>query len=187
MRAHDRWCLPTDDRRVLEQRVFRELYVSRRFPRVLFVGCSTFTSWYPALFSDETDLRFETADMDPARAVHGSPTCHFATTFEALSQDPKLWNAYDLVILNGVFGQDGIQTPAAVESALQAAHILIRQGGRLLLGFRDTPSHQEFDRRQADPRLFQSANIPGLRASWHRTSHQNGHTFACFMKRVTNE
>src|SRR4051794_22715108 len=64
--------MKTDDRTVLEERIFPALYRNPRVGRVLFVGVSRFTSWYPYLFLTRPGIRFETADPSPDARAYGA-------------------------------------------------------------------------------------------------------------------
>jgi hypothetical protein len=172
--------MPTNDRAVLEQMIFRDLYVGRRYRRILFVGCSEFTSWYPMLFAASGAV-FETVDSDPAKRQFGSPSRHFVAPFESLGQRRELHGAYDLVVLNGVFGY-GIDSADAKRAALETAHALVGNRGRVLIGFRDRPEGSDLEPGLIDPRMFSAADIPGLGSPTHQTTHVNGHAFVCYEK-----
>jgi SAM-dependent methyltransferase len=180
MRAHRARRMPTDDRAVLEEIIFREVYVGARYSRILFVGCSEFTSWYPVLF-ENTAIVFETVDVDPDRERFGAPNHHFVADFESLANRAALRGEYDLIFLNGVLGY-GIDSPPQKTAALRTAHALLKPGGRLLVGFRDPPVDPDLDLSDVEPALFAPVDIPGLSSWRHRTSDANLHTFVCYEK-----
>jgi hypothetical protein len=81
--------MKTDDRTVLEERIFAALYRNPRVGRVLFVGVSRFTSWYPYLFLTRPGIRFETADPSPDARAYGARKAHWTCRFENLVSHPE--------------------------------------------------------------------------------------------------
>ena len=171
--------LKTDDRAVLEERIFPALYRDPRVRRVLFVGVSRFTSWYPYLFTTRPRMRFETADPSPDARGYGARNAHWACRFEELATHTEALSSYDVLILNGVFGY-GTSNGAA---AFDAARALLNPAGLLLLGYRDQPPTVDIDLADVGEAGFEPTAIPGLAASLFRTAHGNGHTFAAFRPR----
>jgi hypothetical protein len=171
--------LETDDRAVLEERIFPALYRDPRVRRVLFVGVSRFTRWYPNLFSTRPGFRFETADPSPDARAHGARNAHWPCRFENLVSDSATLSSYDVLIMNGVFGYGTSDAPPALE----AARLLLSPAGLLLLGYRDQPATVDVDLADVRVAGFEPTVIPGLATSLLRTAHDNGHTFAAFRPR----
>src|SRR4051794_16630133 len=136
MRFFARPRLKTDDRAVLEERIFPALYRDPQVRRLLFVGVSRFTRWYPKLFTTRPGTRFETVDPSPDARVHGSRTAHWPCRFETLASRGEVLSSYDVLIMNGVFGYGTSDAPAALE----AARALLQPAGLLVLGYRDQPA-----------------------------------------------
>lgn len=170
--------MPTDDRFVLEDVIFRSVFLNLRFKRVLFVGCSEFTAWYPRLFAGRPSMRFETVDPSPQAAVFGA-TCHYSENFEDLSGKEDLVGQFDLIILNGVLNY-GIDTRDQKQAAMRTASILLRPRGMLLVGFRDSPAANDFVPADMPEDLFNPSAIPGLDCHYYLTRSHNGHAFRCF-------
>jgi hypothetical protein len=145
---------------------------------VLVVGCCAYTGWYPTLLSARPGLVVETADPDPATAVHGAPgRAHHVARFEDLPGE----GAYDVLVLNGVFAY-GIDTPAEHDRAIAAARRLLRVHGVLVVGYRDGPDARDVEPARITAAGFVLAPVPGLGAEMVATGHANGHTFAGFRR-----
>jgi SAM-dependent methyltransferase len=179
MRFFARPRLKTDDRAVLEERIFPALYRDPRVRRVLFVGVSRFTRWYPYIFTTRPRIRFETADLSPDARAYGARNAHWTCRFEELVSHSEARSSYDVVILNGVLGYGTSNATPAFE----AARALLRPAGLLLLGYRDRPPTVDVDLADVREAGFEATTIPGLGASVLRTAHDNGHTFAAFRPR----
>ncbi len=183
LRSHDRY--------ILEQVIFRELVITERFKNILFAGCSYYTRCYPFIFDKFTRVSFSTVDPDPAMVCYGSKKNHTVGPLQAMNGLEKNKNAYDLVIVNGVFGF-GIDTEADKTSAIDTAYELLRPGGRLLIGYNDIAhlpdaeggrSQLRYDFSSIDKARWEPAAIPGLQSSDFLTKSSNRHRFLCFAKR----
>lgn len=129
--------LETPNRRVLEDIILPSLAADPRNRRVLFVGCQWYTKIYAALF---TNSEYWTIELDPAQAKFGSQGRHIVDSYLNLSRHADA-GAFDLVILNGVFGW-GIDTPAETEIAVYETLRALAPGGLAVIGYNDVPGNQ---------------------------------------------
>lgn len=111
--------MPTDDRRILEDIILRDIYGQAAIRRMLFVGCHQYSRWYPGLFRFRARTRIETVDPDPDSRAFGAPV-HHQMPFQHLERDDTLRGQFDFIMVNGVFGY-GINSDADKRSALDAA------------------------------------------------------------------
>jgi hypothetical protein len=168
--------LGTDDRRVLEERIFPALYKDTAIRRILFVGVSEHTRWYPNVFRTRPGLVFETADPREDAAEFGAGRNHWRERFEDLRGQSS---PYDVIVLNGVF-EYGTDRPDEKSGSLVAARELLVPGGLLVIGYRDRAPDPDIDLAMVAKAGFEPAPIPGLGTSRHATEHPNGHTYAAF-------
>jgi hypothetical protein len=176
MRRVARPRLASPDRLLLEETIFPAIYRDRSVRRILFVGVSEFTSWYPTLFRTRAGLSFETADPREDAASFGARGAHWQSRFEEIPRpDPP----YDVIILNGTFeyGTDSAEEKLA---SVTAAWEMLRPGGLALIGYRDRQPAPDIDLETVGSVGFRPAAIPGMAVAKHRTDHPNGHTYAGF-------
>lgn len=127
------------DRRLLEDAILRR-YAGRAAPQcVLFVGTRRYTRSYERLLAGH---RYLSLDVDPRAARHGSSQGH-VTACASRAGDCFEPASFDLIVCNGVFGW-GLDERDAVEAALRGFHLLLREGGDLVLGWNDMPRHRPF-------------------------------------------
>jgi hypothetical protein len=170
--------LRTPDRIILEERIFPSLYRDTSVHRILFVGVSEFTSWYPAFFRTRKGLAFETADPRRDASRFGARGAHWETRFEELREHRP---PYDVIVLNGIF-EYGTEGEEEKRASIAAAREMLTTGGLLLLGYRDREPAADIDVAVVGASGFEEAPIPGLGLSRYRTQHPNGHTYAGFSK-----
>jgi SAM-dependent methyltransferase len=168
----------SDARHVLERIIFPEVYTDPSVRSILFIGVGPYTSWYPTVFRTRPGLSFSTIDEDPRVARWGAREAHRIGRFESLADDGASRGAYDLVVANGLFGY-GTDSDEANAAVIEAAHVVLRPGGRLLIGYGD---EGRFDPDLIDCERFRPGRIPGLAADRHLTKNQNRHTFHCFSR-----
>jgi hypothetical protein len=175
--------LATDDRRVLEDQILPAIVQAPVTNRLLFVGCSEATSWYPAAFGLTPGVRFETVDPDPKAGVFGSRRRHTVGRLESLVNDRSRMDTYDAVLLNGIFNY-GTDDDDAKRSVLAAAHRLLRDDALLLIGHREPRAGKapDLDLALLDGASWRPCPIPGLSSAAYRTLHSNGHTFRAWRK-----
>jgi SAM-dependent methyltransferase len=170
--------MPTPDRDVLERVIFRDLFCDPHVTAMLFVGCAGYSAWYPRLFRFRPGFRFATVDPDPEQESFGARGDHRAAKFESLADAPEEHGRFDLVCLNGVFGY-GVDTADQQREALRTAFLLLRPGGRLLVGDDDGGS---LDRSLIDAEDWSAVDVPGLRAKVYATGSKLGHQFSCYRR-----
>lgn len=184
------------DRLFLESVILQGLYEDRSVGSVLFVGCRSYTAWYGALFEDRYDLAFETVDPHP-EAARCLGDRHFPNTLQELAASSERDAAYDVLILNGVFGY-GTDTLAEKLEALKAADRLLKPGGRLVIGFnRERDVEPElaqrlgcagvshictFDPALMDPECFQTTPLPGFTLPYAPFEGSGRHAFIGYRK-----
>jgi hypothetical protein len=178
MRRVARPRLASPDRLVLEETIFPALYRDQSVRRILFVGVSEFTSWYPKLFRTRAGLAFETADPRADAAAFGARGAHWQRRFEEIPRhDPP----YDVIILNGTF-EYGTDSDEEKLASVTAAWEMLRPGGLALIGYRDREPAPDIDLETVRSVGFRPTTIPGMAVAKQRTEHPNGHTYAGFEK-----
>ncbi len=106
---------------MLERVIFPAIYADPDVGVVLFVGVSSYTSWYPSLFRTRPRLRFTTIDPDPDAARWGARGEHRVVRLEDLAAETGSRELYDLVIANGLFGF-GTDSKQACAAVIDASH-----------------------------------------------------------------
>jgi SAM-dependent methyltransferase len=105
---------------------------ARHCGKVLFIGCRHYTKHYPALFRLH-GAECWTIDIDPTMARWGAPERHVSgDILDALDYWPA--STFDTIVLNGVFGF-GLNGVRDQDAALQVCRVLLKTGGRLILGW----------------------------------------------------
>jgi hypothetical protein len=170
-----------DGRRILESVIFQAVARDPAIPRICFVGCHRYSAWYSRLFDRFVGKRFETVDPDSAAREFGSSRFHHQSGFTELAKDASLRGQYDLIIISGVFGY-GINTDADKRAALDAAAIMLRCGGLLLLGYRDSSTALDFDRAIVSQNQFAPSDVPGFREPFVRSKNENGVVYLCLRR-----
>ena len=100
--------------------------------RILWIGCRRYTKGYGALLARQGGECW-TTDIEAAHARWGVSGRHF--TCDVVEIDKLIPSeAFDSVLCNGVFGF-GVDTRASQLAALQAMSVILKPGGRLLLGW----------------------------------------------------
>ena len=181
-----RWRTLTDDRQILEQVIFKELFVSRQYGKILFVGCDSYTRWYPLLFEWAGDLTFATVEPEARKKKYGSRRHHTIGRFQDLQEIPSFRHFYDLVIFNGVFGF-GTDMPEDKVRIFETSACLLKPGGVFLIGYNDMEGNYRFDLNLPQENGFEAFPIPGLHVSDFLTQEQNHHRFVCFRRKNEKE
>ena len=172
--------MPTADRRILERQIFRDLFQRPGLRRVMLVGCSQWTSWYPRVFALRRRVIVETVDSEPAAAAYGAKGArHHVARLESLGAERGLVGSFDVIVLNGVLGY-GTDTPAAKREALRSCACLLRAGGALVIGYGHGSALSDLEPDTVDDELFRAVPVPGFRETFVPSGHHNGHAFVCF-------
>ena len=125
--------LATEDRRVLEQIIFKHYAARDDMRSVLFVGCQWYTKHYEGLFPHRN---YWTIDPS-ARSRKFGARQHVMAPLERLDEFfPEGY--FDLVICNGVYGY-GLDTLEQCELAFSRCHTRLRTGGELVFGWNNVP------------------------------------------------
>jgi len=182
------YCLPashkmkTDDRRILEKFIFRDLCFNDSVHDILFVGCSKVTSWYPAIFIFFFRKNFVTIDPDINTARYGSKKEHYTSEYEGAIKNNNLKERFDIIIINGVF-RYGINTKGDQIKAINVSRLLLKKGGLLIIGFRDNKDKQDLNLSIIDSKVFSKNNIAGLGTSYFLSKSINRHAFVSYIKK----
>jgi hypothetical protein len=118
----------------------RQFLVKRLLPflaampvrRVLFVGTRWYTLSYASYF-DAHGTEYWTNDIDPEVTRWGAPGRHICVDVRQIGQHIEA-GEFDVVLLEGVFGW-GVDTPDAMNVALEAIAGIMAPGGILLVGW----------------------------------------------------
>lgn len=172
--------LETPNRRVLEDVVLPKLAAEPRYRRVLFVGCRWYTKIYAAVFRRS---EYWTIEIDPEQAKFGAQGRHIVDSYLNLSRHVEP-GAFDLVILNGVFGW-GIDSPADTEVALYETLRALSGDGTVVIGYNDTPqNHPSFlDHPSEALGQFMPIDPAGLGERYLTPGDPGRHTFLFLQKR----
>jgi SAM-dependent methyltransferase len=134
------------DRVVLDRKIIPML-IDSGAETVLSIGVAYYNAHHPAVFAARGS-RLWTIDIDPQRAIWGSPGRH--VTGDALDLARHLApESFDAAILNGVLGY-GIDDAGSVDRALRSIATVLKPRGRLVIGW----NHD----KAKDPKLAPAAN-----------------------------
>jgi len=170
--------LRTEDRRILEQVIFPYLIADSGLRRILSVGCDWYTRGYNSKFSGKDE--YWTMDILPEQRRYGARR-HICDSVVTIGRH-FLPSSLDLIICNGVFGW-GLNERQDVEKAFAGAHLSLRAGGILLVGWNDVPEHKPFPLEQIESlQLFQPYVFPPLKEACFQTATDNRHTYNFYRK-----
>lgn len=105
---------------------------SANFSKVLFVGCKRYTRKYRNWFLD-SDTEYWTTDIKPEAAAWGENHRHVICDVQELDAHFRL-RAFDVVLLNGVFGY-GVDDEVTMNRSLVAIHRVLKPSGILMVGW----------------------------------------------------
>jgi len=126
--------MKTEDRRVMEQVIFRYYRGLPDLNSVLFVGCASYTKHYERSFF--AGKNYWTIDPDP-RVRKFARRQHIVAPLEALDgYFPEEY--FDLIVCNGVYGF-GLNTRAQCERAFALCHSRLRTNRYFVFGWNDIP------------------------------------------------
>jgi SAM-dependent methyltransferase len=127
--------LETEDRRVLEQVIFRHFLRLANTHRILFVGCDWYTKHYERTFFRDRD--YWTIDVSAKARKFGAKQ-HLVIGLEELDRHfPE--GHFDVIFCNGVYGF-GLDTANQCELAFDRCWSRLRDGGHFIFGWDDIPA-----------------------------------------------
>ncbi|MET0657927.1 MAG: methyltransferase domain-containing protein, partial [Steroidobacteraceae bacterium] len=129
--------LDTEDRRVLEQVIFRYYVSQPDIQTILFVGVDWYTKHYERAFFRGRTLW--TLDVDPKTRKFGARRHVTSALEDAQLHFPP--DHFDLIVCSGVYGF-GIDTLEQCERAFGACYELLRPNGDFVLGWNDIAGHR---------------------------------------------
>lgn len=167
----------TEDRRILEERIFPYFVAHREYSKILFVGCAWYTRGYAAIFKNK---EYQTLEIDPREGKYGARH-HITDSLENLSlyfEEGEL----DLIVCNGVFGW-GLNEKSSIEKAFPGCFRCLRPGGVFVLGWNDIPERRPFLLEECQGlKLFQPFVFAPLSTAQYLTATSNRHTYNFFVK-----
>jgi SAM-dependent methyltransferase len=170
--------LANEDRRVLEQIVFRYYAAQPDINRILFVGCQPYTRHYERAYFPRRE--FWTIDPDEKLRKFGSSR-HVVAPLENLD-DFFAEDYFDLILCNGVFGW-GLDAPENCERAFLNCHSRLRNDGHLLVGWNDVPSRTPFPIESIESlHRFRSFTFPAFGSFRYLTQTAYRHTYNFYLK-----
>ncbi|HKQ83376.1 MAG TPA: class I SAM-dependent methyltransferase [Steroidobacteraceae bacterium] len=128
--------LDTEDRRVLEEIIFKEYLADPGVRSILFVGVDWYTKHYAKSFFRGKNLW--TLDMLPSTRKFGARQHVICALAQATQHFAA--GSFDLIVCNGVYGH-GMNAKADCEGGFEACFKLLREGGFFVLGWNDVPEH----------------------------------------------
>jgi hypothetical protein len=142
-------------------------------PKCLFIGLDKHNWHYPRLLK----VDFYSIDIQPERAVYGSPGLHTVGDAAELTSHygPE---SFDVIIANGLIGF-GVDTQSDVEWLLWQCHCVMKPKGLLVLGYNETAERAPFAIDLEKDRLFVeiTPDIPDVHGSRHRIDDAYHHVY----------
>lgn len=169
----------TPDRTVLECKILPFYQLSADHSEIVFVGTEWYTFGYARLFAHK---RFTTIDILPDRARHGAPR-HIVAPMEELAAhfDEQ---SVDVVFCNGVVGW-GLDRLEDGRKAFDAAMMILRPGGHLVLGWNALSDHAPFSAPDlARASGFEPITLPSLGAAHIAVEGAHQHHFDIFVRPI---
>jgi len=170
--------METEDRRVLEQVIFRYYAAQPEFQKILFVGCQWYTRHYQRSFFPGRE--WWTIEPDESARKFGGAH-HIVAPLQELEQHTAA-GYFDLIFCNGVFGF-GLDARDDCERAFAACHSRLRPGGHFLLGWNDVPARTPIPLDGiVSLRAFERWTFPPL-STWRYTTNTTfRHTYDFYRK-----
>jgi SAM-dependent methyltransferase len=170
--------LMTEDRRVLEQIIFK-YYASRaEIKSILFVGCEWYTTHYRRVFFPHHDYW----TIEPsARARRYGARQHIVAPLERVDEFfPE--DYFDLIICNGVYGF-GLDTLEQCEPAFAHCYTRLRGGGQMVLGWTNVPARTPVPLESVESlQRFRKFVFPELGSWRYVTDTSYAHTYDFYCK-----
>jgi SAM-dependent methyltransferase len=164
------------DRRYLTKTIFPALVLAKPH-RVLFVGCREYTARYGKRLT-RAGIEYWTTDVDPAAALWGQKGHHIVCDITNIDNACSV-ASFDMVLLNGVFG-NGVDEESAMNQAVKAIACILKPKGMLLIGW-------ESEKRHPDPLELEAVAMyfrrePVLALPLRKTFLDNDHVYDWLVK-----
>lgn len=170
--------LNTEDRRVLEQVIFKYYLSNPDIKTVLFVGCDTYTAHYQRTYFSE--LNYWTIEPVAVSRKFGARQ-HVVAPLEDLDKHLPA-EFFNLIVCNGVYGW-GLNSPAQCESAFAQCYSRLATNGHLLIGWDDVPQRTPVPLAQiASLSRFRKHPIPAFGSWRYLTDTPYRHTYDFYQK-----
>ena len=127
------------DRNVLEQKILPYFIREKEFAKVLFAGCGSYTKHYEKWFKHKEE--YSTTDINPFKKLYGAKK-HIVDSYSHVGNYFPA-NYLDVIICHGIFGF-GWNEREDVEQGFAGSFKCLRDGGILVVGWRDTPETKPF-------------------------------------------
>lgn len=165
--------LLTEDRRILEQVIFKYYGARREIRSVLFAGCQWYTQHYESAFFPRHD--YWTIEPDEKARKYGARQ-HVVAPLEHLDRFfPEGY--FDLIVCNGVYGY-GLDSLEQCEAAFAQCHSRLRECGHLVLGWDDVSARTPVPLANvASLRCFRRPLFPPLGTSRYLTDTSYNHVY----------
>jgi hypothetical protein len=170
--------METEDRRVLEEIIFKQILSLPQTRRILFVGCDWYTKHYQQAFFSDRD--YWTIDVSAKAAKFGGRQ-HLTIGLQDLERHfPE--RHFDVIFCNGVYGF-GLDDHEQIERAIDMCWSRLRDGGYFVFGWDDIPARTPVPlERIAALRRFEPFTLPEL-ATWrYLTDTPYRHTYDFYTK-----
>jgi hypothetical protein len=165
--------LATEDRRVLEQVIFKHYATRADIRSILFVGCQWYTKHYERRFFRHRN--YWTIDPSPSCRKYGARQ-HIVAPLERLDEFvPE--DYFDVVICNGVYGY-GLDTREQCELAFSRCYGRLRVDGELVLGWNNVPARTRVPLESIDSlQRFRKLAFPEFNSWRYVTDTTYAHTY----------
>lgn len=169
--------LVTEDRRILEEVILPHYASLNDIEKVLFVGTDWFTLHYEEIFHQKG---YWTIDNNPSKRQFSGHRHIIDSIGHLAAHFPE--NYLDLIVCNGVFGW-GLNDLSDCETAFNQCYVCLREGGQLVLGWNDVPTHCPFPLVQIKAlNCFQPVVFPVLNTQRYLANQENRHFFDFYRK-----
>ena len=169
--------LITQDRIVLEEKIFPTLSSNDELKKILFVGCEWYTKDYQDFFKNK---EYWTIDFNKKVARFGSVN-HIINKLE--NAGSHFQEGYlDLIICNGILGY-GLETKKEAEIAFETCYKILRNGGLLLIGWNFGHRENMFDPRELSAlKNFKPIIFSPLDADRYKVEGTTNHVYDFYIK-----
>ncbi len=167
----------TEDRSILENKIFPYFVSKEQFKKILFVGVDWYTYQYKFIFKEK---EYWTIDKDESKKRFGAD----GHIVDSLNNLPKYFknDYFDLIIVNGVFGW-GLNKKSDIEKSFDNCYRCLRKDGFFILGWNDVQKAKPINLEKIDSLLkFKKIIFPPLSVNTFKTNTELKHTFNFYKK-----